>query len=64
MTQTIFLGNFEVVEVNKLSIIISLGRGVHIHVHPGDFPHVTKAGDKLPLYTELKRALSTTAPIQ
>lgn len=56
MTQTIFLGNFEVVEVSALAVVLELGRAVHVHVHTHGFPHSTKVGDKLPLYTELKRA--------
>lgn len=55
LRQTIWLGDYEVVEVTALAVSISLGKAT-IHVHLGDFPHATKRGDKLPLYTELTRA--------
>lgn len=56
LKQTIYLGDYEVIEITSLAISLHLGRGVRIHVHVADFPHATKLGDKLPLYTELTRA--------
>lgn len=52
----IYLGEYEVVEVTPLLVRILLGKAVTISIHPGDFPHSTKLGDKLPLYTELTYA--------
>ena len=64
MTQHFHLGEYPVVEVTPLAITIDIGRGVHIHIHPGDFPHSTKRGDKLPLYTELTYAIAETTSKQ
>lgn len=55
--QTIWLGNFEVVDITLTTVVIDLGRGVHIHVPTALMRnHQTKRGDKLPLYTELSYA--------
>lgn len=52
----IFLQNCEVVQVKGRVITISLGSGVHIHIHMlAD--HAIKEGDTLPLYTETPNAI-------
>lgn len=56
MKTAIFLGDFEVVDVTEIYIKIHLTQGMVITVHPHNFPHATKVGDKLPLYTELTYA--------
>ena len=61
----IFLGEFEVVEVKSFGgVRIKLGEGTTITIHLGDFPHAVKAGDRLPLYTEMPYAQAVATPIQ
>ena len=60
----IFLGDFEVVQVLLGGITINVGRNVHITIHVGDFPHNIKAGDRLPLFTEIDNANTGSASIQ
>lgn len=50
---TIYLGDYEVVQTTSLAITISIGKGVHIHIHPGDLKHNIKPGMRLPLYTQV-----------
>lgn len=57
MKQAIFLGDFEVVDIEPTRVQIHLGSGVAIWIYTHDFKHLTKLGDKLPLYTELTHAL-------
>lgn len=57
MKRTMYLGEFEVVEITATSVVVLLGKGVQIHVPTQFLPnHSTKIGDKLPLYTELPYA--------
>ena len=49
----VFLGDYQVVQVTPLDITINIGKNVHIHIHPGDLPHLVKEGMKLPLYTKV-----------
>ena len=60
----ILLGIYQVIETSPLGVVINIGRNVHITVHLGTFPHGTKAGDKVPLYTRLPLCLPsmTTNP--
>mgnify|MGYP001571891505 CR=1 FL=1 len=50
---TLFLGDYEVVQVTPLDITIHIGNNVHIHIHPGELQHNVKAGMKLPLFTKV-----------
>lgn len=61
----VLMGEFEVVQVDTFGgITINVGRKVHITIHVGDFPHMVKPGDKLPLFTEVPYANTGPAPIQ
>lgn len=62
--QAIFLGEFEVVDVQPGRIQIQLGGSIGIWIMTYDFPHVTKLGDKLPLYTELMHGQPQQPPKQ
>lgn len=52
---TLFLGDYLVEEVSSKGIAINIGNNVRINVHPLVFGGSTslKAGDKVPLYTEI-----------
>lgn len=64
-TMKLFMGEFEVVQVNTVgAITINVGRKVHITIYLGDFKHMVKAGDKLPLYTEVPYAHTGHASIE
>lgn len=59
----IFVGDFEVVQVTGLQITLHLGKHVHATIHL-PFEHNVKAGDTLPLYTELNYANPGSASVQ
>jgi len=59
----VYLGRFKVIEVKPLgSITIDIGRNVTITVYVGDFPHLTKTGDIVPLFTELPYDIPQQTP--
>jgi hypothetical protein len=60
----IILGDFRVVKVELDGITVNLGKQVHITIHVGDFPHTTKPGDMIPLFTELTYAPTIATPIE
>lgn len=57
----LFIGEFQVEKADHLEIVLNIGGNVRIHIHPGDFEHLVKRGDKLPLYTEVPFAKSGSA---
>jgi hypothetical protein len=59
----VFVGDFEVVEVSGLSITLHLGKHVHATIHL-PITHAVKAGDILPLFTELPYANTGSASVQ
>lgn len=59
----VFIGDFEVVQVSGLQITLHLGKHVHATIHL-PIEHTVKAGDTLPLYTELPYANPGSASIQ
>jgi hypothetical protein len=65
-TQTplkIFVGDFEVVQVKDMSITLHLGNSVHATIHL-PFEHNVKAGDTLPIFTELPYAIPGSTSVQ
>jgi len=59
----VFVGDFEVVHVSGMAITLHLGKNVHATIHL-PFIHDIKAGDTLPLYTELTHANTRSASVQ
>ena len=59
----IFLGEFEVIEVGPGTLTLDLGKYVHITMHLGIEHHI-KAGDKLPLFTEVGYANTRSTSVQ
>lgn len=60
----IILGEFPITELRLDAIRVRIGKEVSIWIHLGDFPHDLKPGDTLPLFTEIKYAISRSAPIE
>lgn len=52
LRRTIFLGEFEVVDVRPTTIAIHLGRNVVIYVEARAESYTVKVGDKVPLFSE------------
>jgi hypothetical protein len=63
-TLKVYLGEFTVVQVKLGAITLNIGKQVHVTIHLGDLPHEIKAGDTLPLFTELTHAHTRQTPIQ
>ena len=63
-TMKIYMGEFKVVQVKLDGITINIGRNVHVTIHLGDFPHTLKAGDSIPMFTEVPYDNTRQAPIQ
>jgi hypothetical protein len=59
----VFVGDFEVVQVSGMAITLHLGKHVHATIHL-PITHNVKAGDTLPLYTELNYANPGSASVQ
>lgn len=61
----IYVGDFEVVQVKGGAITLDLGKHVFATIHIiGHIQHDIKAGDKLPLYTEITHANLERTSIQ
>lgn len=59
----IFIGDFEIVDTGKSTITLNLGRHVFATIHI-PFEHTHKAGDTLPLFTEISYANPGQTSIQ
>ena len=59
----VFVGDFEVVQVTGMAITLHLGKHVHATIHL-PITHDVKAGDTLPLYTEISYANPGSASVQ
>jgi hypothetical protein len=60
-----YLGVYEVIEILALGAIrVKLGPGTAVVIHMGDFPHLVKLGDRIPLYTEVPYAETISTPVQ
>lgn len=59
----VFVGDFDVVQVSGQAITLHIGKHVHATIHLS-FEHAVKAGDTLPLFTEIPYANPGSTSIQ